>query len=73
MLKVALRKRCADQALREDVVRESGVGWTIIRPLQLIDKPLSGMMLMTIHVIFIKTFVTPHDTPALTLVATVAK
>ena len=42
LTKVALRERYADLALMEDVVRESGLDWTIVRPTQLTDKPLSG-------------------------------
>jgi uncharacterized protein YbjT (DUF2867 family) len=42
LLKAALRGRYADLALMEDLVRESGPDWTIVRPVQLIDKPLSG-------------------------------
>jgi uncharacterized protein YbjT (DUF2867 family) len=42
LLKLALSKRYADLALMEDVVRESGLDWTILRPPQLIDKPLTG-------------------------------
>jgi putative NADH-flavin reductase len=43
LLKAALRKRYADLALMEDVVRQSGLDWTIVRPPQLIDKPLTGI------------------------------
>ena len=43
LTKAALRKRYADLALMEDVVRESGLDWTIVRPPQLIDKPLTGI------------------------------
>jgi putative NADH-flavin reductase len=42
LTKAALRKRYADLALMEDVVRESGLDWTIVRPAQLTDKPLTG-------------------------------
>lgn len=31
-----------DLALMEDVLRESGLDWTVLRPPQLTDKPLSG-------------------------------
>lgn len=31
-----------DLALMEDVLRESGLGWTVLRPPQLTDKPFSG-------------------------------
>lgn len=37
------RKRYADLALMEDVLRESGLDWTIVRPPRLIDKPLTGV------------------------------
>jgi putative NADH-flavin reductase len=42
LTKAALRKPYADLALMEDVVRESGLDWTIVRPPRLTDKPLSG-------------------------------
>jgi uncharacterized protein YbjT (DUF2867 family) len=42
LLKLALRKRYADLAQMEDVVRESGLDWTIVRSPRLIDKPLTG-------------------------------
>jgi hypothetical protein len=42
LLKAALGKRYVDLALMEYVVRESGLDWTIVRPPQLIDKPLTG-------------------------------
>jgi putative NADH-flavin reductase len=42
LVKAALREHYADLALMEDVVRESGLDWTIVRPTQLTDKPLSG-------------------------------
>jgi nucleoside-diphosphate-sugar epimerase len=40
--KVALRKHYADLALMEDIVRESGLDWTIVRPPRLTDKPMTG-------------------------------
>ncbi|MBA2714369.1 MAG: NAD(P)H-binding protein [Rubrobacteraceae bacterium] len=42
LTKAALRKPYADLALMEDVIRESGLDWTVIRPPRLTDKPLSG-------------------------------
>src|SRR5215213_5713804 len=41
LVKAVLRERYADLALMEDVVRESGLEWTIVRPAQLTDKTLS--------------------------------
>ncbi len=43
--KTAFRKRYADLALMEDVVRDSGLDWTIVRPPRLTDKPLTGTYL----------------------------
>jgi putative NADH-flavin reductase len=42
LTKAALRKPNADLAVMEDVVRKSGLDWTIVRPPRLTDKPLSG-------------------------------
>jgi uncharacterized protein YbjT (DUF2867 family) len=42
LAKYALRKVYADLALMEDVVRDSGLDWTIVRPDGLTDKPLTG-------------------------------
>lgn len=42
MLKAALRRPYADLALMEDIVRESGLDWTVIRPPRLTNKPLTG-------------------------------
>ncbi len=42
LTKVALRKPYADLALMEDVVRDSGLEWTVVRPPRLTDKPLTG-------------------------------
>jgi len=42
LTKVALRKPYADLALMEDIIRESGLDWTVVRPPRLTDKPLSG-------------------------------
>ena len=43
LVKAALREHYADLAAMEDVVRASGLDWTIIRPPQLTDKPLTGV------------------------------
>lgn len=40
--RTAFRRQYADLALMEDVVRESGLDWTIERPPKLTDKPLTG-------------------------------
>jgi putative NADH-flavin reductase len=42
LVKVALRKHYADLAMMEDVLRDSGLDWTIVRPPRLTDKPLTG-------------------------------
>jgi putative NADH-flavin reductase len=42
LIKTALRHHYADLAQMEDVVRDSGLDWTVIRPPRLTDKPLSG-------------------------------
>ena len=42
MTKAALRRHYADLARMEDVLRESGLDWTIVRPPRLTDKPLTG-------------------------------
>jgi uncharacterized protein YbjT (DUF2867 family) len=42
MTKAALREPYADLALMEDVIRDSGLDWTIARPPRLTDKPLRG-------------------------------
>jgi uncharacterized protein YbjT (DUF2867 family) len=36
------REHYADLALMEDLLRDSGLNWTISRPPQLTDKPLTG-------------------------------
>ena len=43
LVKAALREHYADLAAMEDIVRASGLDWTIIRPPQLTDKPLTGV------------------------------
>src|SRR5213593_4490004 len=40
--KAALRKHYADLALMEDVLRDSGLDWTVVRPPRLTDKPVTG-------------------------------
>lgn len=42
LTKAALRRPYADLALMEDVLRESGLDWTIVRPPRLTDGPLRG-------------------------------
>src|SRR6266478_1006676 len=43
MIKTVLRKHYADLALMEDILRDSGLDWTVMRPPRLTDKPLSGI------------------------------
>ncbi len=40
--RTAFRKHYADVARMEDVLRDSGLDWTIVRPPRLTDKPLTG-------------------------------
>ncbi len=40
--KARFRKHYADLALMEDILRDSSLDWTIVRPPQLTDKPLTG-------------------------------
>lgn len=42
LTKTALRGHYADLALMEDVLRDSGLDWTAVRPPRLTDKPLTG-------------------------------
>ena len=42
LTKAALRKHYADLALMEDVLRDSGLDWTVVRPPRLTDRPLTG-------------------------------
>jgi len=42
LTKAALRKHYADLALMEDILRDSGLNWTVVRPPRLTDKPLTG-------------------------------
>jgi putative NADH-flavin reductase len=46
--KVALRRHYADLAEMEDVLRGSGLEWTISRPPRLTDKPLTGRYRMAL-------------------------
>jgi hypothetical protein len=43
IVKRAFRDHYADLARMEDVIRDSGLDWTIVRPPQLTDKPLTGV------------------------------
>ena len=43
LIKTILRKHYADLALMEDMLRDSGLDWTIVRPPRLTDKPLTGI------------------------------
>jgi len=40
--KTAFRKHYADLALMEDILADSGLDWTVVRPPRLTDKPLTG-------------------------------
>jgi putative NADH-flavin reductase len=40
--KAAFRKTYADLVLMEDILRDSGLDWTVVRPPKLTDKPLTG-------------------------------
>jgi putative NADH-flavin reductase len=42
LVKAALRTHYADLALMEDVLRDSGLAWTVIRPPRLTDGPVTG-------------------------------
>jgi putative NADH-flavin reductase len=42
LTKAALRQHYADLARMEDILRDSGLDWTIVRPPGLTDKPLTG-------------------------------
>ncbi|WP_410667871.1 NAD(P)-dependent oxidoreductase [Amycolatopsis sp. cmx-4-68] len=42
ILKAALRPQYRDLALMEDALRDSGLDWTAVRPVQLTDKPPTG-------------------------------
>ena len=41
-IKALLRAHYADLAIMEDILRESSLDWTVVRPPQLKDKPLTG-------------------------------
>jgi putative NADH-flavin reductase len=42
LIKAALRKHFADLAQMEDVLRDSGLDWTVLRPPRLTDGPVTG-------------------------------
>jgi putative NADH-flavin reductase len=42
LTRAALRKPYADLALMEDILRDSGLDWTVVRPPRLTDRPLTG-------------------------------
>ena len=42
LIKAVLRKPYADLALMEDLLRDSGLDWTVVRPPRLTDKPRTG-------------------------------
>jgi putative NADH-flavin reductase len=42
MVKIVFRENYADLARMEDVLRDSGLDWTVVRPPRLTDKPLTG-------------------------------
>jgi putative NADH-flavin reductase len=42
LTKAALRKPYADLALMEDLLHDSGLDWTVVRPPRLTDKPLTA-------------------------------
>lgn len=42
MIKIILGEHYADVALMEDVLRDSALDWTIVRPPRLTDKPMTG-------------------------------
>jgi putative NADH-flavin reductase len=42
LIKAALRTQYADLAVMEDVLRDSGLDWTVLRPPRLTDKPVTG-------------------------------
>jgi hypothetical protein len=42
LAKAALRRHYADLALMEDTLRDSGLGWTVVQPPKLTDKPMTG-------------------------------
>lgn len=42
LVKIVLRRHYADLALMEEMLRDSGLDWTVVRPPRLNDRPLSG-------------------------------
>jgi putative NADH-flavin reductase len=43
LITAALRKPYFDLALMEEIVRDSGLDWTVVRPPRLTHKPLTGV------------------------------
>ena len=41
-MKAALPEHYADLALMEDLLRDSGLDWTVVRPPRLTDRPWTG-------------------------------
>ncbi|ROT31513.1 NAD(P)-dependent oxidoreductase [Micromonospora sp. HM5-17] len=42
-VKLVLRRQYADLAVMEDMLRDSGLDWTVVRPPRLTDRPLTGV------------------------------
>ena len=42
VIKAVFREHYADLAQMEEIVRDSGLDWTIVRPPRLTDRPLTG-------------------------------
>jgi len=42
LVKAIFRKHYIDLALMEDILRNSGLAWTVVRPPRLTNRPLSG-------------------------------
>jgi len=42
LIKAVLRKHYADLALMEDLLRDSSLDWTVVRPPRLTDRPQTG-------------------------------
>ena len=42
LAKAMFREHYADLALMEDILRENGLDWTVVRPPRLTDRPLTG-------------------------------
>ena len=43
LVKAVFRKHYADLALMEDILRDSGLDWTVVRPPRLTSRPLTGI------------------------------